>query len=89
MFLGSFMMLIFLSVCCPLMNESTKLEYQDAFGKSGHKSTLKCKPKNTSGKNRNKCRNIMGFNPPFNKSATKNVTKIFFRLFDKHFPKST
>ena len=33
--------------------ESTKLEYQEALTKNGYNSTLKYKPKNTSGKNRN------------------------------------
>ena len=67
--------------------ETTKLEYQEAFRKSGYKSTLKYKLKNTPGKNRNRRRNIIWFNPAFSKNVTTNVRKIFFQLLDKHFPK--
>ena len=67
--------------------ESTKLEYQEALRKSGYKSALKYKPKKTPGKNRNRRRNIIWFNPPFSKNVTTNVAKIFFRLLEKHFPK--
>ena len=33
-------------------------------------------------------RNIIWFNPPFNKSVKTNVAKIFFRFSDKHFPRT-
>ena len=62
------------------VSESTKSEYRDAL-KSGFKSILKYKPKNTPRKNRNRRRNIIWFNSLFNKNAT-----TFFRLLDKHFP---
>ena len=44
---------------------------------------------NSSGKDGNRCRNIIWLNPPFSKNVTTNVAKIFFRLLDKHFPKSS
>ena len=62
------------------VSESTKSEYRDAL-KSGFKSILKYKPKNTQRKNRNRRRNIIWFNSLFNKNVT-----TFFRLLDKHFP---
>ena len=68
--------------------KSTKLRYQQAPRKSGYKSTLKYRPKNTSGRNRNRSRNITWFNPPFSKNVITNVAKIFFCLLHKHFPKS-
>ena len=33
-------------------------------------------------------RNILWFNPPFSQTVKTNVAKTFFRLLDKHFPKS-
>ena len=33
-------------------------------------------------------RNIIWFNPPFNKNVTTNVAKRFLNLIDQHFPKS-
>ena len=55
---------------------------------SGYKFTLKYKPKTTSWKKKNRRRNVIWFNPPFSKNVTTNVAKLFFRLLDKHFPKS-
>ena len=43
------------------------------------------KPKETSRKR--KPRNIMYFNPPFSKSVSTNVIKLFFDLIDKYFLK--
>ena len=39
-------------------------------------------------KKRNWHRYIIWFNPTFSKNVTTGVAKIFFRLLDKHFPKS-
>ena len=37
---------------------------------------------------RNRSRNIIWFNPPFNKNVSTNVAKQFLNLIDEHFPKS-
>ena len=37
---------------------------------------------------KNRSRNIILFNPPFNKSESTNIAKIFLRLINTHFPKS-
>ena len=39
-------------------------------------------------KNRRRRRNIIWFNPPFSQTVKTNVAKLFFRLLDKHFPRS-
>ena len=67
--------------------ESTTLEYQEALRKSAFKSNLKYKPKKTQGKNRNRRRNNILFDPPLGKNVTTNVAKIFFRLLDKFISK--
>ena len=36
--------------------------------------------------NKNKSRNIIWFNPPFNQNVKTNIGKIFFKLINKHFP---
>ena len=36
---------------------------------------------------KNRKRNIIWFNPPFNKNVVSNVGKNFLKLIDKHFPK--
>ena len=43
-------------------------------------------PRRTRRKNRK--RNIIWFNPPYNKNVKTNIGKIFLKLVDKHFPKS-
>ena len=43
--------------------------------------------KNTKQK-RNRTRNIIWFDPPFNKNVSTNVAKPFLKLLDQHFPKS-
>ena len=37
---------------------------------------------------RNRKRNIIWFNPPFNKRVTTNIAKKFLQLIDRHFPKT-
>ena len=78
----------FLSLCDSSSNETvselTKLEYQEAFRKSGYKSTLKY----STPRKKQTYRNIW-FYPPFNKNVITNVAKVFFSLLEKHFPKSS
>ena len=38
-------------------------------------------------KEKERCRNILLFNSPFNSDVTTNTTKMFLWLLDKHFPK--
>ena len=40
-------------------------------------------------KKRNRKRNIIWFNPPFNKNIKTNIGKTFLKLIDKHFPRSS
>ena len=39
-------------------------------------------------KTRNRKRNVIWFNPPFNKNVTTNIAHKFLNLVDKHFPKT-
>ena len=71
-----------------IFEESAK-EYQDALERSGfdHKLTYE---DNTgiarTKKPRNRKRQVIWFNPPYNKSVSTNVGKDFLKLLDKHFP---
>ena len=42
---------------------------------------------NTNNKKRRK-RNIIWFNPPYSANVKTNIGKVFFKLFNKHFPKN-
>ena len=56
---------------------------------SGCKSVDPKYAKATEKRYYNRNRNIIWFNPPFNKDVSTNVAKTFLDLLDKHFPKST
>ena len=43
----------------------------------------------TGQKKRNRKRNIIWFNPPFDKNIKTNIGKTFLELIDKHFPRSS
>ena len=66
---------------------NAKTEYDNALKTSGHTADLEFNPNRP--KNRNKKRNIIWFNPPFNKNIKTNIGKTFLKLIDKHFPRSS
>ena len=70
--------------------EDTKIEYQNALKDSGHPSDLSYSihQPNNHPRTRTRKRQIIWFNPPFNKSVQTNIGRIFRHLIDKHFPKS-
>jgi hypothetical protein len=57
-----------------------------AISESGFKQGIKfdSKPKH---KRRNRKRNVIWFNPPYNASVLTNIGKEFLSLLSKHFPK--
>ena len=70
------------------MFDQAKVEYEEALKNSGYKNqnlTFKrIQEKKTS---RNRSRNVIWFNPPFNKNVETNIAKLFLKLIDKHFTK--
>ena len=74
--------------------DSVKKEYEEALQKSGYKTKLEYKHNhNDINENSNKTkkqrkRNIIWFNPPFNRDVRTNIAKTFLKLIDKHFPRS-
>ena len=69
--------------------EEAKDFYESALSESGHTTTLTYNPTtNTTKKRRNRKRNIIWFNPPFNRAVSTNIGKLFFNALNKHFPKS-
>ena len=65
----------------------SKGEYEKALRESGHKNVSLIYQKDIKQK-RNCSRNIIWFNPPFNKNVSTSVAKRFLNLLDQHFPKS-
>ena len=65
--------------------------YQDALMRSGYNYKLTYTKISDSKKSnlkekKNRKRNIIWFNPPYSKSVSTNVGKIFLKLINKHFP---
>ena len=65
--------------------------YADALKTSGYNEELVYKDRtdttDTTKKRRNRQRNIIWFNPPFNHNVSTNVGRIFLKLLERHFPK--
>ena len=66
---------------------STQQNVNTKMLKSGFKVDFKY-TKNQRQKPKNRSRNIIWLNPPFNKAVSTNVAKIFLQLIYRHFPKS-
>ena len=64
-------------------------EYEKAIRENGYKNvSLIYTDKKDIKQKRNRSRNIIWFNPPFNKNVSTNVAKRFLNFLDQHFPKS-
>ena len=61
-----------------------KPPYENALKNSGHQSDMEYTIPQR--KSRNRKRNVIWFNPPFNQNVTTNVARNFLELVDKHFP---
>ena len=66
--------------------DRAKPEYEEALKRSGFSETLTFTKRDK--KQRNRKRNIIWFNPPYNKAVSTNIARTFLQLIDKHFPKS-
>ena len=68
---------------------NSKTEYEQSLKNSGYKNfELKYDPPKENHKKRSRKRDIIWFNPPFNKEVETNIGKKFFNLVDKHFSKT-
>lgn len=71
-----------------IFNE-TKTEYEKTLQESGYTNVNFAYNKNiNTNTRRNRQRNIIWFNPPFNKKVSTNVAGQFLALIDKHFPRN-
>ena len=61
--------------------------YENALESSGFQFELKYSPMNQNNKRRNRSRNIIWFNPPFNANVNTNIGKEFLKIVRKNFPK--
>ena len=62
-----------------------KPPYEDALKNSGHQIDMEYTIPQR--KPRNRKRNVIWFNPPFNQNVTTNVARNYLELVDKHFPR--
>ena len=62
--------------------------YQEAISRSGYDYQLKFDPSasNTKPKTKNRKRNILWFNPPWNSEVKTNIAKEFLKIVDECFP---
>ena len=68
---------------------SSKCQYEKALGDSGYTDfKLEFYKTITNHTKRNRQRNIIWFNPPFNRAVSTNVGKRFLQLLRHHFPPS-
>ena len=66
--------------------DTSKTDYEEALKKSGYENiNLTYSKPNLTKRRRNRGRNIIWFNPPFNKNVSTNVAKKFLSLVNKHF----
>ena len=70
-----------------IFNTTPKREYENILKKSEFKVNFKY-TKNQSQKPKNRTRNFIWFNPPFNKVISTIVSNLFIRLINRHFPNS-
>ena len=67
--------------------DNSKEEYEKSLKESGYTTKLNYHKKTNNKRNRK--RNIIWFNPPFNKSVSTNIAKKFLQLIDKHFTRTS
>ena len=71
-----------------IFNESAPF-YEDKLNQSSYQQKLKYIPPSTEIHNkRNHKRNIISFNPPFNRNVSTKIGNYFLNLLDKHFPQN-
>ena len=67
--------------------EQSKLHYEEALKKYGHKAKLQYIQQNLQQNNtRRRTRKIIWFNPPFSLNVKTNRAEMFLQLIDTHFP---
>ena len=65
--------------------------YQEALSKAGHKYTFtyqKINLEKEPSKRKNRKKNVLWYNPPFNKNVKTKIGEEFLKILDKCFPKS-
>ena len=62
--------------------------YDDALKRSGYNHKFKYEPKQPNQRRKNRKRNIIWFNPPFNNNIVTNIGRQFLNLIKKHFPRN-
>ena len=63
-----------------------KPDYEKALRNSGHKATLSYNQEQKTNKRKRKRRDLIFFNPPFNREVKTDIGRQFLKLIDKNFP---
>ena len=66
--------------------DNTKMDYQTALDHSGFNHNLSYQPPQPRSAKRQRKRDVIWFNPPYNSSVTTNIGRKFLDLVDTHFP---
>ena len=61
--------------------------YNAALENAGYTERVNYERKNENKPSRKRKRNIIWYNPPYNKSVSTNIGRVFLNLLDKHFHK--
>ena len=72
--------------CDELEFNKVKDEYNAALKKSGFKQGINFRAHQQTKKRTTRKRNVVWFNPPYNKSVLTNIGKVFLGLLERHFP---
>ena len=67
---------------------TVKPVHENGLHKSGYKSNLKHSEEIHQHSSNKRTRKITWFNPPFSQTVKTKIANLFFRLLNKHFPKS-
>ena len=62
--------------------------YDDALKRSGYNHEFKYTPKQPNHRRRNRKRNIIWFNPPYNNNVATDIGRQFLNLIKRHFPRN-
>ena len=71
--------------------DSVKSDYQDALKQAGYNNVLEYsqpQPGTPPGNSKNRKRNITWFNPPFNAAVQGSITKQFYSIIERAFPRN-
>ena len=74
--------------CNEQISSAAGLSFNEILDKCGYSEKLPFKKEQNTHERRNRGRNIIWYNPPFNKNVKTNIAKQFLHLLDKYFSRN-